>query len=380
MKKSIKYILIIFLLFQYHSTLGATITKSIKASDGDYTTPALWEADLDNTTPYDAGDDAVGELYDESYLVTSVLTIDGGGTIGLNSVKLSVASTERSSGTAGTGARITVNGAISNGVISLVPLAGSDKLTLEYFEINGNGQALNVFIFNGNAGSGRAGILRYLMLHDGSTSIANNYFVRAEDRDIQVQNSIFYDFVATNNRTIIGLRIDCGLAGGGIFNNIVDNITSHGTGSSTAYQIQKNDADCRLKNNIGTRTNNVPLDFYFPVGFSLITSSNNLSDDATADDGGGSNHVVSATFANMFVSTTAGSEDYSPQSVSAPQVDLGVDLVTTPTGVNFDFKGRDRDVAGDTWDIGAIEFVSVGVGTARVIRLHGVRLYGLRLR
>ena len=36
----------------------------------------------------------------------------------------------------------------------------------------------------------------------------------------------------------------------------------------------------------------------------------------------------------------------------------GVDLVTTPTYVNIDIDGRDRDAAGDTWDIGADEFVA----------------------
>ena len=62
----------------------ATITKSIKASAGDYTTPVLWEADLDNAAVYSDGDSAVGQLYDEAYSanIYQYLVINGGGDIG----------------------------------------------------------------------------------------------------------------------------------------------------------------------------------------------------------------------------------------------------------------------------------------------------------
>lgn len=345
-------------------SFGATITKSICASGCDYTSPTSWEADLDNGAVYTAGDDAVGELRNESYLLGGIITINGGGTVGLNSVKLSVASGQRSTGIAGTGARLTLNVSFSStSVMSLVPLAGTNKLTIEWFEINGNGQLTQAFIRVADATAGRVPNVYNVMLHDGTNSTANNFFVNASARDVRIMNTISYDYVMTaNNRSIDALNIDCDLADGGVFNNIVDNIVAHGTGVARGIRIASDDADCRVRNNISTRSTTNPADFSF-FGTTLITSSNNLSDDATADDGGGSNHVISATFSNLFVSTTAGSEDYSPKTSSAPQVDLGVDLVTTPTNVNIDFKGRDRDATGDTWDIGAIEFVSSAVST-----------------
>lgn len=354
--------------FNIQQVQGATITKSIKASGGDYTSVASWESDLDNGAVYTAGDDAVGELYNESYLITAEIVLNGGGVLGLNSVKLSVASGQRSTGTAGTGARVTLNGSFSAiNVFDLIPIAGTDKLILEYFEVNGNGNLTSIFFRATGATAGRVPVLKGLLVHDGTNSTASNFFVSAGTRDVRIINSIFYDYVMTaNNRSFDALNIDCDLANGGIFNNIVDNVVAHGSGNARGYRLATDDVDCRVRNNIATRVTTNPLGFSW-IASTTITSSNNLSDDTTADDGGGTGHVVSATFANMYVSTTAGSEDYSPKTSTAPQVDLGVDLVTTPTGVNIDYKGRDRDATGDTWDIGAIEFVSAGGGGGATI-------------
>ncbi len=375
-------IAIVFVLFHPDSLNAATVTRSICASGCDYTTPASWEADLDNGAVYGSGDDAVGELYDEVYLVTSGVTINGGGTVGLNSITLSVAPGERSDGIAGTGARIYADATIAGSFLTLNPLSGSDKLIVEYVEISGNGNTTTLFISTAGATSGRVPIVRYVMLHDGQNTTANNSFIGNNTRDVLVHNSIMYDYVMTaNNRTIYGINCDCDQAGGGIFNNIVYGLTAHGSGVAIGIRVFSDDPDGIVRNNISVGHTNNPVGFEF-AGSSNLTSSNNLSEDATADDGGGSGHITGATLADLFVSTVSGSEDFSPKTGSAPQVNTGVDLGTTPTGVNFDFKGRDRDAQGDVWDIGAIEYVSAppsGGGT-RVIRLHGVRLYGIRLR
>lgn len=42
----------------------------------------------------------------------------------------------------------------------------------------------------------------------------------------------------------------------------------------------------------------------------------------------------------------------------ATSINAGTDLVTTPTGVNYDIDNRDRDALADTWDLGADEFVA----------------------
>jgi len=85
-----------------------------------------------------------------------------------------------------------------------------------------------------------------------------------------------------------------------------------------------------------------------------------LTSDATAD---GTGSLTNKTSANQFVSTVGGSEDLHLKA-GADAIDAGTDLVTTPTGVNIDIDGRDRDAEGDTWDIGAHEYVSAGGVTA----------------
>ena len=104
-------------------------------------------------------------------------------------------------------------------------------------------------------------------------------------------------------------------------------------------------------------------DFGWPGSTTNITPLNNMSSDGTADDAGGSNNLVDKTGSNQFVSTTEGSEDLHLKE-GADAIDAGVDLGTTPAGVNIDIDGRDRDSKGDTWDIGADEFVEDVAGGA----------------
>ena len=69
----------------------ATVTKSIGTSSRDYSTIAAWEADLDNASVYSSADDVIGELYADSEF-NEDLDIDGGGTIGLDSITLTSSS------------------------------------------------------------------------------------------------------------------------------------------------------------------------------------------------------------------------------------------------------------------------------------------------
>ena len=92
------------------------------------------------------------------------------------------------------------------------------------------------------------------------------------------------------------------------------------------------------------------------------TESHNLSSDATA---AGTGSLTSKTSANQFVSTVGGSEDLHLKA-GADAIDAGTDLGTTPSGVEIDIDGRDRDAEGDTWDIGADEFVTLASVTAAI--------------
>ena len=70
------------------------------------------------------------------------------------------------------------------------------------------------------------------------------------------------------------------------------------------------------------------------------------------------------------MSTTGGSEDLHLKA-GADAIDAGTDLGTTPTGVNYDIDGRDRDAEGDVWDIGADEYVAVGGAIAPTSIFYG---------
>jgi hypothetical protein len=81
--------------------------------------------------------------------------------------------------------------------------------------------------------------------------------------------------------------------------------------------------------------------------------THNLSDTGDADIPGGSSQTSSA--AAEFVSVTGGSEDFHLKCCQKA-ADNGTDLGTT-ADANIDIDGRDVDAEGDTWDIGAHEFV-----------------------
>ena len=97
----------------------------------------------------------------------------------------------------------------------------------------------------------------------------------------------------------------------------------------------------------------------------------NAADDGT-ESGTGS---IAITAANEFVSTVGGAEDLHLKS-GADCIDAGTDLGTTPTGVNIDIDGRDRDAEGDTWDIGADEFVAAAGGILPQMIQHGLYANG----
>ena len=336
-----------------------TITKSIGTVGRDYSTIAAWEADLDNTTPYDAGDDAVGECYNDSAFNESV-TFNGGGTLGLNSARLSVASGQRHDGTAGTGARISRTASAST-IIS-ISTTGVPR-TVEWLELNGNDNDITEGFNVNNTTTPHVG--RYLLVHNLQRSSVV-YGIRAQD-PAHILNTIVYGIVSTNTGSLqaAGIADEGGAADDfRALNCTVHGVTrNNGTGAGSGIKAAANNAAKVIKNCIAVATagttSGTKADFVY--GGNNVDDSNNLSSDATADDAGGSGHLINQVTADQFVSTTGGSEDFHLKT-GADAIDAGVDLATTPTGVNIDIDGRDRDAQADTWDIGADEFVAAGGG------------------
>ena len=62
---------------------------------------------------------------------------------------------------------------------------------------------------------------------------------------------------------------------------------------------------------------------------------------------------------DQFISIVGGSEDLHLKA-GADAIRKGLDLGTTIPNANIDIDGRDRDAEGDTWAMGAHQFVSLG--------------------
>lgn len=342
------------------------ITKSIGTAARDYATITLWEADLDNALVYAIGDTALGECYNDSAFDESFV-IDGGGVIGLTGITLSVAVGQRHTGIAGTGARIVRTvGAAS--IISMNPPA-SCPLIIQWLEVNGNNQSFTAVINGNGANNGRAMTLRNMIIHDSNfTGAGSAAGINGPTRDIRVMNNFVYDILHSGSTAggMIGILLDSDLSVGGCLNNTVYFVRGSAVtgGAIIGISIVTDDVDARVRNNISMATTALGaggyFDFTFP-GSALLTSSNNMSSDDTADDGGGAGNLINQVTANQFVSIVNGSEDLHLKNGSAA-INTGVDLGTTPTGVQFDIDNFDRDTSGVVWDIGADEFTGVALG------------------
>jgi hypothetical protein len=156
-----------------------------------------------------------------------------------------------------------------------------------------------------------------------------------------------------------------------IIGNTVHNIINdNGSGPTTNFELNSsNNVNVALQNNIATD----------PVGTSSgakncyeipgnVVEDHNLSSDGTA---AGTGSLTTRTAANQFVSITGGSEDLHLKS-GADAIDTAVDLGTSPTEINIDIDLRDVDAQGDTWDMGADEFVAAVTALQNRLLLLGV--------
>lgn len=340
----------------------ATITKSIGTSSRDYSTITLWEADLDDTGIYSSGDDAVGECYDDSAFDERV-QINGGGTVGLGSVTLSVAAGERHDGTAGSGARIV--GSSSAIGINQEGISGDRMVRTEWLELDGGGSDVGAYdegIIR-HYDSGCRGQLRNLLIHNieqyRNGSRYGVAFYGNSNSENAVMNCILYDLENTysSSGTMSGLSREGGTVE--FLNNTVYGVES-ASNSASAYAYNFADtAIATIKNCIGMGTANSgsggAQDFSESSPSSAVVSHNMASD--TSAYGTGS--LDSKTASDQFISIVGGSEDFHLKS-GADAIEAGTDLGTTSSGVEIDIDGRDRDSEGDTWDIGADQYVAGG--------------------
>lgn len=321
-----------------------------------YSSISNWESNLDDTEVYSSGDAAVGECHNDSVFAETV-NINGGSTVGLASVKLSVESGSRHDGTAGTGARMIP----TTGHAGIVTIS-RDDVTVEWLEIDGvsSGSTCNMGVRVMSTATTDV-YVRNLIIHDiASTSSSHTSGVYLENTGTSryVMNNFVYDISRTSTTYVHGISASYSGSGAEIYcNTVLDIDTTNGS----AIGIRVGGSSALVKDNIVLSVSGTTRgDCYYTNATASTSSDYNLSDDTTA---WGSNSITSsdgATAANTIVSTTGGSEDLHLKSGSLA-VGSGVDLGTTPTGVEIDIDGRDRDAQGDTWDIGADQSVGLSV-------------------
>ena len=326
------------------------ITASIGTTSRDYSTITAWEADLDDTTIYVNGDNATGECYNDSTFVEGFI-IDGGSTVGLNSILLIPATGERHDGTADTGVKVET---LSYGTGSQYRLiTTTPTLELRYIEIerNVNSEQAVVTLTNNNVFN--AGILRQ------STGSPTRDFVNMAFSTGYLYNSILY---GVNGK---GVHTQCLY---GATPEIINNtIIAQSSYCLYARDKANGQANAKIKNNIlianGTA---VAVDPGGTVPTSFPDYANNITNYSSFPNGLAnlSDHETGISTSRQFVSTVSGSEDYHLKFLS-DAIDAGEDIVATKSSTTnsyylentqYDINGKDRDAENSIWDIGAHEF------------------------
>lgn len=333
----------------------ATIIKSIGTSGRDYSSITSWEADLDNGASYSSGDTAVGECYNDSVFDEQV-TINGGGTVGLARRRLTVAVGQEHDGTAGTGARIVYTGS-TNRTLN-VTINDTDIWLLEIDEGSRAGGAGEALFTSGSGQCNR------LLIHDKSVA-STSRGIYTDDNQLDITNTIVYNITSTSSGTHAAHGIT-GQNSFDLFNCTIYKVTNdNGTGGAVGVNAALAHCQNVIAMGTGGTSSGDKLDFHNPGVNELYC----MSSDGTADDGGGAGNLVDKVAADQFVSTVPGMEDLHLKA-GADAIDAGTDLGTSPTGVNVDINGRDRDAEGDVWDIGAHEYVALGGGLSIPIAMY----------
>lgn len=364
----------------------ATVTKTIGTSSRDYSDINAWEADLNDGGIYSHGDTAIGEIYADSTFTDVANLIENGSAIGgsasqdLALIKLTVHTDSRHDGTAGSGARLhsTANGTHSYGVIRInvdnvivewleIDMDSDGDITTEDADTRDMNKAITLTGTNDNC------IIRNMLIHGkygnpGADAPMGLHVLAAgaSSDTLTIQNNIIYNIIETDGDSAQGINTNKWAGTANLYNNTIYNIDAQGSSKAAWGLVYGNVASAvvNVKNNLvakmvadGSASNERAYHKF--SGSSTENASNNLSDDTvttTAYKAPGSNSLQDKTLADIsFVSTTANSEDLHIDADS-DCVDAGVDLGTT-NGVEIDINGRNRDSSGDTWDIGAHEFV-----------------------
>ena len=318
----------------------ATVAKSIGTTGRDYSTITAWEADLSNGSVYSSGDTAQGVCYADSVFTENV-TISDASAIPTN-IQLTAADGQKHDGTAGSG--VVVKPSSTSSYIINVQEPNTD---VSFLELNGNGTGRfgffcttsltgtvlrNCIIHNIRSTSDTGGTVSVMRNRSAMTFMNNFVFnctsgtdgsMRVHDTESSVVTNIF-------NCTYYYLPVD-DAAEGSAYLFYQTFRTTGATGKNVlAYRYHTFSADPIVAG--------ATADYWGAVG--AISNVTNVTTEAYAD---------------AFVDTSTSDPDLHLKS-GTDLIGAGVDLGTTPTNVNIDIDGGDRDAAGTAWDLGADQF------------------------
>ena len=320
----------------------AEVIKSIGVGR-DYSTISAWESDLDNGAVYNAGDDAIGELYDATYSEQG--TVDNGGTLGLNSVTLRAHSTMRHAGRSGTGVRV-----VSQGFNPFWGAANSVTYNFEWFEYDGNGMDdSEIIAMQAGATTRLRNLVVHNAVHTSTTFACYGIRDRGSSANHEVDNCLVYNVEQTGGQRLSGILLSDSSTGK-VRNCTVTDIRETNATSGDSQGINFLDsANHTIQNNLVTNitsTAGTAECYDNPTVTSAVTAGN-VSDDATSPQSGLRNATIS------FQNST--NDDYRLAPGDTDAKGVGSDLGTGKIAI--DLLSRDRDARGDTWDAGAFQYV-----------------------
>ncbi len=319
-----------------------------------------------------ATDDIVFEIVDNAAF-DSTFRITANPT-GFASVTLTVHSSVRHDGTYGSGARLV----LSTEQATVCTTLSTINTTIEWLEITTTGSGkISTAIAPPTYAAGKRLTVRHMLLHDNGLPNGGGATFRAVcigadsnnggmSCNVDIHNNVIHNWRSGSIVVAIGIGAPTGgVQDVKVYNNTVDGIDVVGGTSGIAVGIYcSNNAAPRWTNNvvtnIGTNTTTGTRGCFYGNGGSSV-GANNASSDGTAFGSGSLTNIVRG---DNF--STPDSGDFRPLNNDSPIFAAGIDLGTTPTNVNIDGTGRDRDSNNDVWSIGAFQ-VSAGGAVTPVI-------------
>lgn len=358
-----------------------TITKTIGAS-GDYTSLSSAASAFNggSVSGASASDDIVFQLvdnsvYDGSFEIT-------GNTGSYASCTLTSHSSVRHTGTPGTGARIakSTNMAANTGMVRCADTTINFAVT--WLEIGGGAGTTNRLIGKTTDATSTTFTVQNCILHgNGATTTGNNFAIYSDACNHIFTNNVIYDITssATGGAGVfaIGWKANASCVSHVDNNSVYNLVNTNGTGKVTGFASQ---AGATLASFSGhTCENNII------IGVSGTSSGAKVCYDFPGSPGGTINYnaasdtsTIGANSLNSRVASTefrnAASGDLRLAS-GATCFQAGVDLVTTPSGVEIDIEGRNRDTEGDTWSMGAGQTTDAPVNSIAMTAPVDYQLY-----